>query len=421
MRGSGTGLVSLRAVVVAAALLVSAPAALARTVDLALVLAVDVSGSVNTERYELQRQGYAQAFKSPAVLEAIAAGEHHAIAVTLVEWSGTGHQRQMIGWTVIADSPSAEAFASAVSETPRVFSDWTSISGALDFAVELFADAQVEPVRRVIDVSGDGINNNGRTVNDARDAAVHQGITINGLPILTEYPSLDSYYRENVIGGQGAFAVAVNDFPEFAAAILNKLVREIADRGAPPSPDTGSAGVVGEQNRAVLDADTERPQAFAEARAAQTVTVFHAKQRAMRRAEEMPAVAIEEAVGQEIERRAHMRAGIFVSADDPGPAQDEHGEEIGTGAEAKSARAAFGDLVEAAEMSAHAAMPAILQMSRHSAADTGTTESRDCRTSAKSPSRGSALMAASATAFFTGSSGLMSTMTKRPFSSPGSG
>lgn len=211
-----------------AACLGAAQPAVARDVDLALVLAVDVSGSVNTDRFELQRQGYAKAFMSREVIAAIGAGQHHAIAVTLVEWSGAGHQRQMIGWTLVQDAASAEAFGSAIAETPRAFADWTSISGAIDYAVKLFGESDATPQRRVIDVSGDGINNNGRAVTDARDDAVKAGITINGLPILTEFPTLDAYYRENVIGGPGAFAVAVSDFDGFGAAILNKLVREIA-------------------------------------------------------------------------------------------------------------------------------------------------------------------------------------------------
>jgi hypothetical protein len=213
----------------------AAEPAMARSVDLALVLAVDVSGSVNTDRFELQRQGYAKAFMSREVIAAIGAGEHHAIAVTLVEWSGAGHQRQMIGWTLIQDAASAEAFGSAIAEAPRAFADWTSISGAIDYAVTLFNEADVSPQRRVIDVSGDGINNNGRAVTDARDEAVRAGITINGLPILTEFPTLDAYYRDNVIGGPGAFAVAVNDFDGFGAAILSKLVREIAGKDGPPT------------------------------------------------------------------------------------------------------------------------------------------------------------------------------------------
>jgi hypothetical protein len=215
--------------VVAAILAALAWPATARPIDLALVLAVDVSGSVNTERFELQRQGYAKAFAAREVIEAIAAGENRVIAVTLVEWSGIGHQRQMIGWTLINDADSAAAFGSAIAEAPRAFADWTSISAALDYSAALFADAaDVTPARRVIDVSGDGINNNGRPVNDARDDAVQAGITINGLAILSEYPTLDAYYRDNVIGGTGSFAVAAGDFNAFGHAILGKLLREIA-------------------------------------------------------------------------------------------------------------------------------------------------------------------------------------------------
>jgi Protein of unknown function (DUF1194) len=219
----------VRSIAVAGMLVASAAPTMARTVDLALVLAVDVSGSVNTERFELQRQGYAKAFASREVIGAIAAGENHAIAVTFVEWSGATHQSQMIGWTIISDTQSALSFSSAVSEAPRIFADWTSISGAIDYSLSLFDGAsRMAPVRRAIDVSGDGINNNGRPVNDARDDAVKSGITINGLPILSEYPTLDDYYRDNVIGGPGSFVVGVSDFDGFGNAILGKLVREIA-------------------------------------------------------------------------------------------------------------------------------------------------------------------------------------------------
>jgi hypothetical protein len=225
----------MRLVIAAAVLAASMAAAAARTIDLALVLAVDVSGSVNAERFELQRQGYAKAFASREVIDAIASGENRTIAVTLVEWSGATHQRQMVGWTIISDANSAIAFGSAISETPRAFADWTSISGALDFALALFDQVEgVTPLRRVIDVSGDGINNNGRPINDARSDAVNAGVTINGLPILSEYPTLDDYYRDNVIGGPSSFVVAVSDFDGFGSAILGKLVREIADVGESP-------------------------------------------------------------------------------------------------------------------------------------------------------------------------------------------
>jgi Protein of unknown function (DUF1194) len=218
----------------------SSPAAAARDVDLALVLAVDVSGSVNGERYDLQRRGYAKAIVSPEVLQAIAAGQNHAILITLVEWSGAGHQQQTIGWTLIDGPAAAAAFGSAVAEAPRAFSDWTSISGAIDYSAALLAALSTHATRKVIDVSGDGVNNNGRDVADARAEALRAGITINGLPILWDYPELDSYYREKVIGGPGAFAAVAHDFADFNDALLGKLVKEIA--GDRPESDMRYAG-----------------------------------------------------------------------------------------------------------------------------------------------------------------------------------
>jgi hypothetical protein len=208
-------------------------AAVARNVDLALVLAVDVSGSVNGERFDLQRRGYAKAFVSPEVLQAIAAGQNHAILVTLVEWSGVGHQQQTIGWTLIDGPASAAAFGSAIAEAPRAFSDWTSISAALDYCVALLAALDDHATRKVIDVSGDGVNNNGRDLAPAREDALRAGLTINGLPILWDYPELDTYYREKVIGGPGAFAAVAHDFGDFGDALLGKLVKEIAGTDRP--------------------------------------------------------------------------------------------------------------------------------------------------------------------------------------------
>jgi hypothetical protein len=199
----------------------------AASVDLLLVLAVDVSGSIDGEEYQIQHEGYAAAFGSAAIVEAIQSGEAQAIAVTYVEWSGAGHQRQLVPWTVVKDKETADSFAAKVKTAPRVFSDWTSISDAVDFSATLFAQSGHEAPRRVIDVSGDGVNNNGRPINAARDEAVAQGIVINGLPILNEDPTLDTYYQDNVIGGEGAFKIAVQDFGTFTSALMSKLVREI--------------------------------------------------------------------------------------------------------------------------------------------------------------------------------------------------
>ena len=209
-----------------------------RPVDVALVLAVDASGSIDSEEYQMQHQGYAEAFANPAVIEAIQSGEYRSVAVTLVEWSGFGHQKQMVPWTVIGDADSARAFAEQIRAAPRAYSDWTSISDAIDFCAGLFRSSGVEPLRMVIDVSGDGVNNNGRPVTAARDDAVASGVTINGLPILNEDATLDAYYQENVIGGPGAFKIPVQDFDTFSQAILGKLVREIATLPAPiKNPD----------------------------------------------------------------------------------------------------------------------------------------------------------------------------------------
>jgi hypothetical protein len=209
------------------------PALAAQRVDVKLVLAVDVSGSIDAEEYQMQHGGYAGAFESQGVLDAIQSGEHQSIAVTFVEWSGFGHQKQMVGWTLIKDAASASGFADAIRHAPRAFSDWTSISDAIDFSVAIMGDEQFDAERLVIDVSGDGVNNNGRPVTAARDDAVARNIVINGLPILNEDPTLDSYYRDNVIGGPGAFKIAVKDFDTFSQAILSKLVQEIAVRRVP--------------------------------------------------------------------------------------------------------------------------------------------------------------------------------------------
>src|SRR4051794_35067718 len=212
------------------------PAFAGERVDVKLVLAVDVSGSIDSEEYQMQHEGYAGAFESKSVLEAIQSGQNQAIAVTFVEWSGFGHQKQMVGWTLINDEASAKAFAEAIKRVPRAFSDWTSISDAIDFSVALMGDDRFEGERLVIDVSGDGVNNNGRPVTAARDDAVAKSIVINGLPILNEDPTLDTYYNDNVIGGAGAFKIAVKDFSTFGEAIMSKLGQEIADNSAAPRP-----------------------------------------------------------------------------------------------------------------------------------------------------------------------------------------
>ncbi len=215
--------------VTALVLAIMAPARAETRVDLALVLAVDASGSVDQHRFELQKQGYVAAFRNPRVLSAIRSGAHQSIAVTMFQWTGPRLQVQVVPWTVIKDAASAEAFAAAIEAVPRrLFGGGTSISGAIDYARLLLAQTPVEPMRRVIDVSGDGSNNSGRPVTSARDEAVRAGVGINGLPILAVEPELDAYYRDYVIGGPGAFMVPADSFDTFGEAILKKLITEIA-------------------------------------------------------------------------------------------------------------------------------------------------------------------------------------------------
>lgn len=211
-------------------------------VDLELVLAVDVSGSIDEVEARLQRQGYVMALSHPRVIEAIRSGGYGRIAVTYVEWANGGYQRTVAEWTLVEDAASAKGLAGGLAEAPVVTAHWTSISGAIDHAAQLFAGNGYEGLRRVIDVSGDGYNNNGRPADHAREDAVAMGITINGLPIINERPNpwgsapaagLDAYYREHVIGGPGAFLVVAQDFEDFATAILSKLILEIV--GTEPS------------------------------------------------------------------------------------------------------------------------------------------------------------------------------------------
>ncbi len=223
-------------VLAVAAGLAGARVALAETaVDLQLVLAVDVSGSVSEERFELQKRGYVAAFRSPQLLRAVQSGHAQAIAVTMVQWTGPALQIQVVPWMVIADEASMHRVAAAIEAAPRqLFGGGTSISGAVDYAVHLFSRAETQAARRVIDVSGDGRNNRGRPAESARDDAVAAGATINGLPILALEFDLDVYYRDNVIGGPGAFVIPAKSYATFADAILKKLVIEISDQGGLP-------------------------------------------------------------------------------------------------------------------------------------------------------------------------------------------
>ncbi len=198
-------------------------------VDVALVLAIDASGSVSDDRFELQKQGFAAALRNAKVLAAIRAGDHRAIAVLMLQWTGPPQQEVMVPWTIVNDEASAIRVAAAIEASPRrLMGGGTSISGAIDYSVKALATAPYRATRRVIDISGDGANNIGRPAEQARDEAVRQGIRINGLPILTVEPDLDQYYRKNVIGGPGAFVIVAKTYDQYSDAILHKLVTEIS-------------------------------------------------------------------------------------------------------------------------------------------------------------------------------------------------
>lgn len=217
------------AILIAALLGPILPAQAQTNVDLQLVLAVDVSGSVNQTRFELQRRGYAEAFRHQRVLDAIRSGSTGSIAVTMVQWTGPGLQVHVLPWTVLKDRATMYGFSDAIDEAPRqLFSGGTSISGAIDYAARLFPGSGLKSFKRVIDISGDGSNNRGRNVTEARDDAVRTGIIINGLPILALEPYLDRYYFEQVIGGPGSFMIPAETYEAFAAAVLRKLILEIA-------------------------------------------------------------------------------------------------------------------------------------------------------------------------------------------------
>jgi hypothetical protein len=207
----------------------NARAAAQTAVDLLLVLAVDASGSVNQARFVLQQQGYAAAFRHPRVLRAIHSGAQRQIAAMMMQWTGPALQVLAVPWTLLKDEASVNGFADAIEKAPRdLFSGGTSISGAIDHGMRLLASAPYKGTKRVIDVSGDGSNNRGRPVTEARDDAVRAGVVINGLPILQLEPYLDRYYFDNVIGGPGSFMIPAETYEKFADAVLRKLVLEIA-------------------------------------------------------------------------------------------------------------------------------------------------------------------------------------------------
>lgn len=208
------------------------------SVDVELILAVDVSYSMDMDELAIQREGYAQAIVSKEFLQALKSGPNGKVAVTYFEWAASSDQKIIIPWRVIDGPETADAVANEIMKTPIRRASRTSISGAINFAMPLFDENPHRGLRRVIDISGDGPNNNGGPVVVARDAAIEKGIVINGLPIMVKEPSystmdidnLDFYYEDCVIGGPGAFVVTIKDREKFKEAIRTKLLLEVAGR-----------------------------------------------------------------------------------------------------------------------------------------------------------------------------------------------
>ncbi len=215
-------------------------------VDVELVFAVDISYSMDPDEQRLQRDGYVQAITSPEFLKALQAGSYGKIAVAYMQWASVMDQDVLVPWTVIDGPATAKAFADKLAEAPYRRARRTSISGAIDTAAKLFENNGYSGLRRVIDVSGDGTNNDGRHVTAARDDAVRDGIVINGLPLLirpsnwgfVDITNLDEYYEDCVIGGTGAFMISIKDRAHFVRATKTKLLMEIADL-APRIEDKG--------------------------------------------------------------------------------------------------------------------------------------------------------------------------------------
>ena len=221
------------------------PSSAQEPVDLLLVLAADVSRSMDNAKFQMQRQGYVDALTNPRVIEAIRSGLHRRIAATFIEWSAATSQKVVVDWSILSDETTARLFVDELAEAPRSFTGRTSISGAIDFSTARIESAPYAAERRTIDVSGDGMNNSGRQITHARDDAVAKGVTINGLVVAEESlepgnpdrvdprAELTAYYRDAVIGGPGAFVMVAERFESFGQALINKLVAEIAQVSRP--------------------------------------------------------------------------------------------------------------------------------------------------------------------------------------------
>jgi len=257
----------VRAIFILLAVLVfSAQPLRAAFVDLELVLLVDVSGSIDDDEAALQRDGYIKAITDPRVLRVIQSGRHGRIAVMYAEWAGDHFQQIVTDWAMIHDAASAKAFGDDLAAEPLRVEAWTSLSGAMRYGLEMLDFSPHQGRRRVLDISGDGPNNSGGPVLSMREKVLAQRVTINGLPIINGRPSrygrlpmkdLDGYYRDCVIGGNGAFIVVAHGFNDFARAIRRKLILEIAGR-QPLQPRLTPAAVSGGTRNRCLAGERSR-------------------------------------------------------------------------------------------------------------------------------------------------------------------
>ena len=239
----------LAATAAIAAFATATPAAAQTNIDLQLALMVDASGSVNQYRFQLQKRGYVDALRNPKILSAILGGRSQSIAISMVQWTGPFLHAPVLPWTLLKDEAAVKSAAAIIEQTPRaLYGGGTSISGAIDYAMRMFTQSPFKSERQVMDISGDGSNNSGRSVVRARDEAAAKDVTINGLPILAFEPDLDTYFRDYVIGGPGAFMIVAKDFESFGEAILRKMIIEIASDDRQPQGlirPTRTAGLPG--------------------------------------------------------------------------------------------------------------------------------------------------------------------------------
>ncbi len=222
-----------------------------KEVDLALVLAIDISGSIDPDEAKLQRQGYVEAFTDPVIIKAILGGNHGRIAVAYFEWSDAWVQKLLIDWTLLDSEAAISAFAKRLADAPISIARRTSISGAIRYAIPMYSRSPYEAERKVLDISGDGSNNDGGLVTEVRHDALKDRIIINGLPIMNGRPNpfgfpaeddLDKYYLHCVTGGPRSFVEVARSFEDFPRAVRKKLLQEVADIGPLNDFDIGYLG-----------------------------------------------------------------------------------------------------------------------------------------------------------------------------------